>query len=372
MTLKIISIEAIELAGRGEQGAYGKPFGLLVRVTAENGLAGWGETDSLPAAARAVIDAPFHNEMLSGLRAVLVGTDALDIAGAWARMSRASIGYARDGVTRQAMAAIDIALWDIKGKALGRPVCDLLGGARRSRLAAYGTHPLGTTLEETAAHARGLVDHGFRAVKFGWHPLGPDIDRDEAIVRTLRRSIGPDVELMIDGGLAWTTEQALHRCRRFEPYDLTWLEEPLVPYDLAGYRRLADESRILIAAGEMASSRIELERLAREGGVSILQVDISRVGLSEALKVAEVASGLGIPCINHTYSYDINLAASLHWMAAIERVSLCEVQVTPNEIRDALVRERLLPVDGQIAVPDAPGLGVEIDEDAVERFRVSP
>lgn len=371
MTLKIETIEAIELAGRGEQGAYGKPFGLLVRVTAENGLVGWGETDTLPSAARAVIDAPYHNEMLSGLRAVLVGTDGLDIAGAWTRMKRASIGYARDGVTLQAMAAIDIALWDLKGKALQRPVYELLGGARRDKLAVYGTHPLGNTLEETAANARQLVDHGFRAVKFGWHPLGPDIDQDEAIVRTLRQAIGPEVKLMIDGGLAWTTEQVLHRCRRFEPYGLTWLEEPLAPYDMAGYRRLANESRIPIAAGEMASSRVELERLARDGGVSILQVDVSRVGLSEALKVAEVANGLGRPCINHTYSYDINLAASLHWMAAIESVSLCEVQVTPNEIRDVLVRKRLLPVYGQIAVPEGPGLGVEIDQDAVERFRVT-
>lgn len=207
-------------------------------------------------------------------------------------------------------------------------------------------------------------------MKFGWHPLGPDADRDEAIVRTLRQSIGPNVKLMIDGGLAWTTEQALQRCRRFQPYDLTWLEEPLAPYEMAGYRRLAEESQVPIAAGEMASSRSELERLAREGRVSILQVDISRVGITEALWVAKVANSLGTPCINHTYSYDINLAASLHWMAAIEMVSLCEVQVTPNEIRDALVRNRPVTADGHIGVPEGPGLGIEIDEEAVERFRV--
>ena len=368
--MRINAVEAIELAGEGQQGAYGRPYGLIVRVTTDAGITGYGETDSLPTAAKAVIDAPWHNEMMSGLGPVLVGIDPLDIDAAWRSMARATLGYARDGVTRQAMAAIDIALWDIKGKALGKPVCELLGPVRRRVLETYGTYPLGTTLGETSANARRLVNAGFRAVKFGWHPLGPDADQDEAIVRTLREAIGPDVKLMIDGGLAWDTRQALERCQRFGAFNLTWLEEPLEAYDMAGYRELAARSDIPIAAGEMASSRTELERLLREGGVQVLQVDISRVGLTEAMKIAEVTGDLGVPCINHTYSTDINLAASLHWMAAIEQVSLCEVQATPNEIREALTGNRLLPTNGQIRVPEGPGLGIELNEDALGRFRV--
>ncbi len=368
--MKIANIETFPLLGRGDQGAYGAPYGLVVRVATDAGIAGYGETDSLPSVARAVIEAPYHNEMLSGLKPLLLGQDALDVEGAWHRMARGSLAYARDGVTRQAMAAIDIALWDIRGKAAGLPVCDLLGGARRRRLRVYATHPLGADLEQTAEFARRLVAAGFTAVKFGWHPLGPDAARDEAIVRTLREAIGPEVDLLIDGGLAWDVPTAIERCRRFAPYRLFWLEEPLAAYDFAGYAALRQAVDTRIAAGEMASSAVELARLVEDGCVDVLQVDVSRVGLTEAMKVAALAARHGIPCVNHTYTYDLNLAASLHFAAAIPETSLFEYQATPNEIREALVRDRPTPRDGWIDVPRAPGLGVTVDEAALARFRV--
>jgi L-alanine-DL-glutamate epimerase-like enolase superfamily enzyme len=311
------------------------------------------------------------HEMMAGLRHVLVGTDPRDTDGAWARMRMATLNYSRDGATLQAMAAVDLALWDIKGKALGRPVCELLGPVLRRSLRAYVSHPLGATLAETAGFARALTDRGFTAVKFGWHPLGPDGERDEAIVRTLREAVGPEVDLLLDGGLAWDADTAIERCRRFAPYGLFWLEEPLTPYDFAGYARLAAATDIRIAAGELASSAVELARLVEQGCVHVLQVDVSRVGLTEAMRIAAIAARHGIPCVNHTYGYDLNLAASLHFMAVAPEVSLCETQATPNEIRDALIANRLTVRDGFVAVPDGPGLGVEVDETALARFAVA-
>jgi L-alanine-DL-glutamate epimerase-like enolase superfamily enzyme len=366
--MKISKVEAIPLRGRGNQGAYGPPYGIVVRVTTDGGLVGYGEADSMPSVVKAIIEAPFLNEMMSGLRWVLLDQDPLDIDALWARMAEATLNYSRDGVTLQAMAAVDLALWDIKGKALKVPVCDLLGGARRRALPCYATRPLGSTIDETVRYASELCEAGFTAVKFGWYPLGPDAGQDVAIVGALRQAIGPDAALLIDGGLAWDVDTALDRLRRFEPFRLFWLEEPLRPYDFAGYARLAAATNTPIAAGELASSAVELGRLIEGRCVDVLQVDISRVGLTQAMKVAALAARHGIPCVNHSYSYGINLAASLHFAAAIERTSLFEYQATDNEIRDALIPDSPRPIAGMLTVPRGPGLGVEVDEDALRYF----
>jgi L-rhamnonate dehydratase len=369
--MRIARVDSIPLSGHGEQGAYGAPYGMVVRIVTDDGTVGYGETDSMPSVIKAIIEAPLLNEMMSGLKWVLLGQDPLDIDALWRRMARATLNYSRDGATLQAMAAIDLALWDIKGKVLNVPVCELLGGARRRSLRCYATHPLGRDLAETHRFASTLRDAGFSAVKFGWHPLGADAVRDEAIVRCLREAIGPGAELLIDGGLAWDVETALERVRRFEPYRLFWLEEPLAAYDFGGYARLAAASATPIAAGELASSAVELTRLVEQACVDILQVDISRVGLTQAMKVAALAAGRAIPCVNHSYGYGISLAASLHFAAAIERTSLFEYQATPNEIRDLLVPDTPRPVEGRLALPQGPGLGVTIDEDALIRFAVA-
>jgi L-rhamnonate dehydratase len=366
--MRIAAVETFPLFGRGAQGTYGAPYGFIVKVVSTDGVVGYGETDSLPAVVDAVIRAPFLNEMMSGLAPVLIGADALDPPTAWDRMAHGTLGYGRDGPVRHAMAAIDIALWDLKGKAEGRPVGDLLGGARRDRVRAYATHPLGATLEETAHHARRLVAAGFTAVKFGWHPLGRDAEADEAIVRTLREAIGPKVDLLIDGGLAWDVRTAMERCERFASYNPYWLEEPIAAYDFEGYAALRRASSIRIAAGEMAASRAELTRLIESGGVDVVQIDVSRTGLTEAKRIAAVAERHGLPCVNHTYSYALNAAASLHFVATIHDTDLFECQATPNEIRDALDSAAVRPKDGWLSVPAGPGLGVAIDEAAIARF----
>jgi L-alanine-DL-glutamate epimerase-like enolase superfamily enzyme len=364
----IASVETFVLQGKGAQGAYGAPYGFVVKVTTEGGLVGYGESDTMPDVAAAVVDAPYLNELMSGLRAVLLGTDGSDPKAVWQAMRLATSNWGRDGVTRHAMAAVDIALWDIAGKRAGVPVHALLGTARRNRLEAYASHPLGTTLEETATFARALVARGFGAVKFGWHPLGRDEAGDVAIVRTLREAIGDGIGLMIDGGMAWDADTAIERARLFRPFDILWLEEPLPAYDPAAYEKLRNAA-VPIAAGEMAASCDELALLMASGGVNVLQVDISRVGLTEAMRVAALAERLDIPCVNHTYSYVLNAAASLHFLAVVHRTAPFECQATENEIRTALDRDQLPLENGFVAVPQGPGLGVEIDDAVLRRFR---
>ncbi|MBV9404284.1 MAG: mandelate racemase/muconate lactonizing enzyme family protein [Acidobacteriaceae bacterium] len=369
--MRIAEIDTFMLRGHGKQGAYGAPYGVLVRVTTDTGIVGYGESDSMPNVVKAIIEAPFLHEMMSGLKWVLLDQNPLEIDDLWTRMARATLNYSRDGASLAAMAAIDLALWDIKGKALQLPVYELLGGARRREVRCYATHPLGTTLAETHRLARSLCDAGFSAVKFGWHPLGPNSQRDDAIVRTLRDAIGPERDLLIDGGLAWDVETTRTRLKHFERYRLFWLEEPLAPYDFQGYAALAASGITPIAAGELASSTLELTRLVEEKCVNVLQVDVSRVGLTQAMKVAAFAASRRIPCVNHSYNYGINLAASLHFALAIELTSLFEVPMTPNEIRNALVPNAPAPHRGILTPSQEPGFGIKIDEAALDRFTIA-
>lgn len=363
----IASIDTFVLTGRDMGNKWGPAYGFVVKVVTADGIIGFGESDTMPMIAAAVIDAPFRNPLMTGLRELLIGS-AAEPAAAWERMRSTVIQYGRDGIVLHAMAAIDIALWDIAGKQAGKPVAELLGGARRDCLRCYGTHPLGETPELSAGHARALVAAGFSAVKFGWCPLGPDADADEAIVRALREAVGPDIDLLIDGGMAWDVPTAIGRAERFRPYGIFWLEEPLPAYDITGYARLRKSTGLRIAAGEMAASAAELTALATGGCVDILQIDVSRTGLSEGMRIAEIAAAHGVSIVNHSYGHAINVAASLQLMAAAPEVSLFECQTSSNDIRDSLDGGRLRPKQGWICIPTDPGLGIDVNETVLRLF----
>ena len=369
--MKIASVEAIVLEGRRDQPSGEIARHLVVKVTTDTGLTGWGEAFTAPEVIRLIIENRYRNDRDSGLAALLIGEDPRDTEHLWAKMAEGTILLGRDGVAMHAMAAIDVALWDIKGKALGQPIHALIGGAKRDRVDWYATHTLGGTLDETAATARRLVAGGCRAVKFGWLPAGQSPDEDEAIVAALRRAVGPDIRLLIDCGMRWSVDQALERTRRFAAHDIYWFEESLRAYDVEGYARLRRESELKITAGEMAATAGELGRMIDAGAVDVLQIELAQVGLTQAMKIAAHANAKGIAIVNHNYVLDINLAASLHMLAAVETIDLCETPGNRNEIRDALVRNPPRSgADGLIPVPQGPGLGIEIDEEAMRRFAV--
>src|ERR1700738_1386023 len=238
--LKIVKVEAIylrlpEVKVQCDSGQDA----LIVRVETDAGIIGYGEVDSAPMAVKGAIEGPFSHTTATGLAHVVIGEDPFQTEYLWHKMYRANIYGGRRGVGLHAMSGIDMALWDIKGKALGMPIWKLLGGGFTTSLRPYASSLFGATPEETGERARRFVGQGFTAVKFGWDPMGQSEALDIALVREARKGLGDGPALMIDTGLCSDAKPAIQRARAFEPYRPYWFEEPLLPDDYAGYAKLS-------------------------------------------------------------------------------------------------------------------------------------
>jgi L-alanine-DL-glutamate epimerase-like enolase superfamily enzyme len=372
--LKITGVEAIylRLPQVKEQCDSGQDA-LIVKVTTDAGITGYGEVDSNPLAVKGAIEGPFSHTATTGLAQVVVGEDPFRTEYLWHKMYRANIYGGRRGVGLHAMSGIDLALWDIKGKALGLPVWKLLGGGFATDLRPYASSLFGATPEETGARARRFVDRGFTAVKFGWDPMGRDRETDIALVREARKGLGPDADLMIDAGLCYDAKTAIQRARAFEEFDPFWFEEPLLPDDYHGYAKLSAASPLRIAAGEEESERRSFLQLMDVGQIDVVQVDLTRCGgFTEAMKIASLAADRGLPVVNHGFTTYLNVAAAIHFLASVPNtLGLLEFVVEEETtLRDHLT-ESIRAVDGRVAVPQAPGLGLAVHEDGLAKFRVS-
>lgn len=370
--MKITDVEAIWLQlPTVDERADGTQDTLVVKVYTDEGIVGVGEVDSSPMAAKAIIEAPMSHQIARGLRLCVLGENPLDIARLWHAMYQGSIFFGRGGAVQQAISGIDIALWDIAGKAMGQPVYRLLGGGFRDRLRAYASILFQETPEETYDLACHLVEQGFTAVKFGWGPLGTSEAMDLAQVRMARNGLGANVDLMIDAGICYDTVTALRRAHQFAEYDPFWLEEPLHPDNIEGYARLAAASPIRIAAGEQETTLAGFQALL-DAGLAVIQPDVARVGgLSQAIQIGRMAVQRHRLCVNHSYKTGISIAASLHLLAALPNATLLEYCVEQSPLRQTLTRETFPVVDGYVAVPQEPGLGVTLDEDVIARYRVA-
>jgi L-alanine-DL-glutamate epimerase-like enolase superfamily enzyme len=370
--VKITRVEPIHLRlPKVNERCDGSQETLIVRVHTDAGITGIGEVDSSSAVARAIIQAPVSHKICRGLAACVLDQDPIEIDRLVQRMIEGTIYFGRGGAVVQAMSGVEIALWDIAGKVAGRPVYQLLGGAFRKNFRAYASILFGDTPEETERISTALAGQGFRAVKLGWGPMGLSEESDLAHVRAARRGLGPQTELMVDAGLCWDTATALRRARQFEEYRLTWLEEPLHPDNLAGYARLCAQSPIRIAAGEEVCELQEFRELMDTGGIDVVQVDVTRVGgLARARRIGWDSVERHRLCVNHSYKTGINIAASLHFVAALPNTHYFEYCVEQGALRRSLTKQSFPVVDGDIAVPEAPGLGIELDEEIVERYRV--
>src|SRR5437660_5582837 len=228
--MKITLVEAIHLRlPEVNERCDGSQETLVVKVYSDAGLVGVGEADSCPLVAKACIEAPLSHKICRGLAECVLGQDPFEIERLIHRMYEGTIFFGRQGAVIQAMSGVEIALWDIVGKATQRPVYQLLGGGFRKTFRAYASILFDDTPDQTERIGRDLVKQGYRAVKFGWGPMGQGEASDLAHVRAARQGLGPDVELMVDAGLCWDTATALRRARQFEGFQLTWLEEPLHP-----------------------------------------------------------------------------------------------------------------------------------------------
>lgn len=370
-SMRITDIEAIELRlpDVAEKTA-GTQDTLLVRIKTDAGIEGIGEVDSSPRVSKAIIEAPISHTIVRGLKHVLIGADPLEHEVLWHRMYQATVYMGRHAAVIHTMAGIDVALWDIKGKAFGQPVHTLLGGAFRNRIRAYASILFGRTPAETTEIGRRWVERGFTAIKFGWEPMGQDERTDIALVEQARRGVGDDTLLLIDAGCPWDARTAMQRERKFRDYSIGWLEEPLAADDFAGYGRLSAVSETPIAAGEGMATRGEFQRLLDEGGVDIVQIDPSRVGLTETMKVISLARDRHRKVVNHSYKTRISIAASLHFLAAVPDAFVLEYCVEDSPLLNELTCEQFPLVDGFVHVPQDPGLGVTLNEKTIEKYRV--
>jgi len=370
--MRITKVEAIHLRLPDvNERCDGSQETLVVKVQTDSGITGVGEVDSSAHVAKAIIEAPLSHKIARGLALCVVGQDPFEIDRLIHRMYEGSIFYGRQGAAIQAMSGIEIALWDIVGKATGQPVYKLLGGGFKKKFRAYASILFGDTPEQTERIGKQLVDQGYRAVKFGWGPMGESEASDLAQVRAARRGLRDSVELMIDAGLCWDTATAIRRAKQFEDFQPTWLEEPLHPDNLAGYARLAAQSPIRIAAGEEICDIAEFQRMMDIGGIDVVQVDVTRVGgLARSKRIGIDSAERHRLCVNHSYKSGINLAASLHFLAAVPNSHYVEYCVEQGALRQSLTKQRFPVVDGDITVPEAPGLGIEIDESVIDRYRV--
>jgi L-rhamnonate dehydratase len=373
--VRITDVEAIVLRQPAvdERIADGSQDDLVIRISTDEGITGIGEVDSAPEAVRAIVHAPGSHAIAGSLRELLLGEDPTQVERLWDKLYRGLIYVGRRGIALHALSGIDIALWDIKGKAEGKPVSELLGGRRRDRVRAYASMLMPETEEEVTERVRALRAQGFTAVKLGWGPLGRDPDRDVELARAAKAAMDGG-EVLIDAGLGYVADAktAIRVARELERIGIFWLEEPFEPDEYEAYAELADAVDIRVAAGEQDTTRWGFRELLDRGHVDLVQPDVTRCGgITELLRIAELARERGAETVPHAWKSGIIKAASLHVNAVLPDALFQEYCVADTPIATKLTRERL-PIDaeGYVAVPTGPGLGVELDEEVLARYRV--
>ena len=369
--------------------SYEYPNGgwVLARVRTEEGIEGIGECfvpdreGSGVFAAKEAID--------RSLRRVVVGEDVRDTGKVWERMYEVCCRvYDRRGLAVHGLSGVDMALFDAAGKTLGVPVYTLLGGRFRDRVRVYVSsvwvdpEQPETALEDTARY----VTEGFSAIKYyGWPDFGANPKRDTDLLQSLRRAAGEDVDLMLDLGRPGSLSEAIRSARMIEASgaDIRWWEEPLSSSDDAdNLAELTARTEVTIAAGEAEMTAFAFRDLMLKRAVDLLQPDLSWVGgLTEGRRIAEMARLFNVPVVPHNWGTMVNFAASIHLVAAMPQGFLCEYPITrrtwgkdgtdaPSPMMTELCTKPIAVEGGYARVPQEPGLGIEMDEDAVERYTV--
>jgi L-alanine-DL-glutamate epimerase-like enolase superfamily enzyme len=359
---------------------------IVVEIHTDEGITGIGESDVNPWIARACIEAPGTHTMGLGLTQMLLGQDPLQPEALWEKLYVGSAMNGRRGAMIHAMGALDIALHDIRGKALGKPCYELLGGAVKPFITPYAS--LQPEVSSFAAYRESIVAwalrakaNGFRAAKVEVTPCGPYAHKSLSasheqmteVIGDVRAAVGPDFTLMVDVQYAFADADAcLETIRHWTAFDLFFIETPLPSDDLAGYARLANEQPIPIAAGEWLATRYEFIDLMDHGKISVVQPDMGRVGgLTEAKRVCQLAEARGLTVVPHLWKSGISIAAAAHLAATTRNCAYIEFlpsELCESALRKELVVDELRMVRGVIPLPEKPGLGIELNRDALEKF----
>ncbi len=369
--MTIADLRLTGLSGGTVEGGWAKELAsednvhTVVEVITDSGLVGVGSTFTsreLVAAAAKLLK-PF-----------LIGERADEPARVSEQLRQHTFWQGRGGSVEHAISGIDIALWDLFGKVTNQPVARLLGGQYRTRIKPYGSL-LFDEVDPLREKLRQAVGRGFRAIKLGWKPFGRrDAKTDELLVRTARETVGPDVELMIDAGGSeafWPHgyKWALRTAQMLAAYDVVWFEEALPPDDLAGFAELRRHSPVPIATGEVLTRRQSFWPFLREKAVDIVQPDCTKCGgLTEAWRIAWAAYEHNVQWVPHGWNTAIGLAADIHLACAMPVAKYVEF-LTPSPYVDDLITTPFRPdAEGYLTIPDMPGLGVELNREALQRF----
>ena len=361
----------------------------LVLIHTDEGLTGLGESDVNPWMAKACIEAPGTHTMGLCIKDLLIGADPTDIEGIWRKLYVATAMNGRRGAVVHAIGAVEMALWDLKGKAMGKPICDLLGPIRDDPVIPYASlQPAGSSFEayrdalcQSAEKAKAL---GFKAVKsevtmngpYAHHGLAESYDRHTEVVAAVRKTLGPDITLMVDVQYLWEdAATALSVVRDWAEFDIFFLETPIWPDYLDEYAKLSEQAPMAIAAGEWLATRHEFEELMDRGRINVAQPDVGRVGgLAEAKAVCDMAADRNLTIVPHCWKTGVSISATAHMAFTTPHCAFIEYlppELCVETLRKELVAEELSLVDGTIARPTKPGLGVELNQAAVDAYKVA-
>jgi D-galactarolactone cycloisomerase len=342
----------------------------IVEIVTDHGISGWGECFG-PAKPNAAVVEAFSS--------YLVGQDPLRTESIWPALYNKFRDQGQKGLVVTALSGVDIALWDIKGKVFDAPIHRLMGGPLRTHVRAYatGTYRLrqGDPMDYIVEEVAGYVAEGFQGVKI---KIGFDVGEDAALIRAIRGRIGPKISLMLDANHGYDAIEAIRLGRLVADLDIEWFEEPVVPEDLASYREVRDKQPIPVAGGECEFTRWGFVDVLTSRSIDILQPDTCAAGgLSECKKIADMATAFGVRYVPHVWGSAIGLAAALQLLAVLPhtpprqtpREPWLEFDRSEHPFRQAVVTKPIEHVNGVVAIPTGPGLGIEVDRKAFERFR---
>lgn len=376
--VEVVVLESPDAYGASDSGeeAHGIKYLGLVKVATDAGITGYADLETQPHVAKAIVEAPSEGSVAGfhGLRSILIGEDPFEVERLWHKMYMGSVYYGRRGAVMQVISGIDIALWDIVGRAVGQPVYKLLGAGYRDTVTAYASTLFRSTTEGMADAARWYLDQGFKAVKFGWGVFGQDRERDVELVAAARRALGERTDLLIDTGwyIHRTAKEAIQIVKGLERFRPFLIEEPLSPEDYDGYARLASAVDTTIACGEQEATEWGFRLLIERGQVDIVQPDLSRCGgFTAGRKIVHMAELHNRLCMPHSWTSDLLTAASLHLNAFMRRAVFQEFNVTSGPLSRDLALNPLELDNGVLRVPQAPGLGVEVNQRTIDKYRVA-
>lgn len=373
--MKIRDIKAFAISVRVDNGATlaigraVKRDSVVVKVTTESGLVGYGESHH---GRSANVIAEIVN---TTLKDIVLPASADDVVGVWSKIYDWQLrSHGLGAATVMAMSGLDMALWDIRAKAAGWPLWKLLGGSKDRKIKAYaggvalGWQDPSALVDEIAPH----VELGYKAVKLR---VGDRVDRDIARVSTVRKAYGDDLTILVDANTGYSVDDVRRVMPVYEDLQVDWLEEPFSPSDHASYARAAALGRVPLAAGENHYTRFEFARVFDDGFISILQPDLSKAGgITEVMRIAHTASTWRLPICPHSSITALNMASTIHLLKSIDNAGYFEADVSHgNPFRENMssVPYTVMP-DGTVELPDGPGIGIEIDDAFLEAHAFIP